>query len=308
MRIGIDLGGMSVKAGLVDNEYNIVKRDSIVTDLTSGEQIIKDIVTLCKRMADSQSDKIESIGIGVPGHVDSKTRRVVHCNNIPVANVDLRAQVEKECGIKTYIDNDANVAALGEVIAGAAKGYDSAVMITLGTGVGSGIVINKKIFVGCNGAAGELGHMVIKEDGLQCNCGRRGCYELYASATALIRQTREAMVNDPESIMWKYCDGDIFKVNGKTAFDALRAGDKTGAKVIDQFIKYLAVGVVDMIDILQPDAIIIGGGISKEGDYLVKPLQKIVEDERYSKGEVQTQIIIAERGNDAGIIGAAFLD
>lgn len=309
MRVGIDLGGMSIKAGLVDDNYNIIKKDSVVTDLNSGEQIIQDIIMLCERMKEATPDKkLDSIGIGVPGHVDSKSKKVVYCNNIPVSDVDLRARVEEACGVKTYIDNDANVAALGEVIAGAAKGYDSAVMITLGTGVGSGIVINRRIFVGCNGAAGELGHMVIKEDGLVCNCGRRGCFELYASATALIRQTREAMVNAPESVMWKYCEGDIFKVNGKTAFDALRAGDKTGIAVIDQYIKYLAVGVVDMIDILQPDAIIIGGGISKERDYLIKPLEKIVRQERYSKGETQTKIIVAELGNDAGIIGAAFLD
>jgi len=169
MRVGIDLGGMSIKAGLVDDKYNIIKKDSVVTDVNSGEQIINDIITLCERMREATPDKkLESIGIGVPGHVDSKTKKVVYCNNIPVSNVDLRARVEEACGVRTYIDNDANVAALGEVIAGAAKGYDSAVMITLGTGVGSGIVINRKIFVGCNGAAGELGHMVIKADGIQC--------------------------------------------------------------------------------------------------------------------------------------------
>ncbi len=309
MRVGIDLGGMSVKAGLVDDNYNIVKKDSVVTDINSGEQIINDIIMLCERMKAATPDgKLDSIGIGVPGHVDSKSKMVLYCNNVPISNIDVRAKVEEACGVKTFIDNDANVAALGEVIAGAAKGYDSAVMITLGTGVGSGIVINRRIFVGCNGAAGELGHMVIKEDGLPCNCGRHGCFELYASATALIRQTREAMVNAPDSIMWKYCEGDIFKVNGKTAFDALRAGDETGTRVIYQFVRYLAVGVVDMIDILQPDAIIIGGGISKEKDYLIKPLEKIVEEERYSKGDTQTKIIVAELGNDAGIIGAAYLD
>lgn len=309
MRIGIDLGGMSVKAGLIDENYNIIAKDSVPTDLTSGENIINDIIALVERMkANAPDGKIESIGIGVPGHVDSKTKKVLVCNNVPVCNVDVRARVEEACGIKTHIDNDANVAALGEVMAGAAKGYDSAVMITLGTGVGSGIIIDRRILVGCNGAAGEIGHMVIESDGIKCNCGRKGCFELYASATALMRQTREAMQADAESAMWKLCDGDIENVSGKTAFDAMRANDASGKKVVEQYIKYLSIGVIDIINLLQPDAIIIGGGISKEKDNLIKPLEEIVKVELYSQGDVQTKLVIAQLGNDAGIIGAALLD
>lgn len=309
MRIGIDLGGMSIKAGLVDDAYRIQYKDSAVTETNQGaDKIIGDMIKLIGRIRAANPDvPVECIGIGVPGHVDKKTKLVVICNNIPVSNVDVRGRIESATGIPTFIDNDANVAAFGEVIAGAAKDYRDAVMITLGTGVGAGIVINNQIYSGCNGAAGELGHMVIEYDGLPCNCGRRGCLELYASASALVRLTREAMDAHPESLMWQLCENDAAKASGKTSFDAMRKGDAVAKQVIDDYVRYLAVGVVDVIDMFQPEAIIIGGGISKEGDFLLKPLKEIVKRERYSKGEDQTKLVIAQLGNDAGIIGAAFL-
>ena len=307
MKIGIDLGGMSIKAGLVDDSYKIVYKETAPTDVKNGmEKLCNDIIALIERVCEKASDKVDAIGIGVPGHVDKASGRIVYCNNIPLADMDLRAAIEEKTGIKTYINNDANVAALGEVLAGAASEYSDAVMITLGTGVGCGIVMNNKIFLGCNGAAGEIGHITIETDGLPCACGRRGCYELYASATALMRLTREAMEKNPDSKMWEIAK-TLDDVNGKTAFDARRAGDAAGSAVVDTYVKYLAAGLVDIINLLQPEALIIGGGVSKEGEYLLSLLREVIERERYSRGDVQTELVIAKLGNDAGIIGASQL-
>ncbi|MEG2857760.1 MAG: ROK family protein, partial [Clostridia bacterium] len=260
MKIGIDLGGMSVKAGVIGKDYKILYKESITTDVENGaKKLAADIIELVKRiMAKFPNETTSSIGIGVPGDVNKYTKRVVYCNNIPIADFDLRGAIEDATGVKTYIDNDANIAALGEVVAGAAREYSDAVMVTVGTGVGAGIIIDNKIFNGCNGAAGEIGHDVIVVDGIECACGRRGCFEKYASATALIRMTREAMETDKKTLMWQLCDGNIENVSGKTAFDARRAGDGAGTRVVDVFAKYLATGIVNIVNVFQPQAVIIG--------------------------------------------------
>ena len=208
------------------------------------------------------------------------------------------------------IGNDANAAALGEFLAGSAKGSKNAIAITLGTGVGGGIIIDGKIYSGSNYAGAELGHMVIVKDGRECGCGRKGCWEAYASATALINMTKEAIRNEKAefSYMLHLADDDIDNVNGKTAFDAQQAGDNTGAEVIDQYIGYLATGLINVINIFQPDVLCIGGGIANQGENLLGPLRTIIEQERFTKyNEKQTKVCIASLGNDAGIIGAARL-
>lgn len=308
MRIGIDLGGMSIKAGLVDESLKIRYKKAVETDVTgTGDKIISDMIGLIHSVINENPGcTIEHIGIGVPGYVD-KQQIVQNCNNIPLNSVDLRSIIGREVQIPINVDNDANVAALGEVLAGAAKNYEDAVMITIGTGIGSGIVIGNQIYRGCNGAAGELGHIVIEKNGVSCNCGRRGCYEKYASASALIEQTKQAMKEHPESIMWELCNGNIDSANGKTAFDAWRKKDAAGTAVLDCFISYLATGLVDIVNMFQPEAIIIGGGISKEGDTLLNLLLPYLEQERYTKEGMQTDILIAQLGNDAGIIGASQL-
>ncbi len=306
MKIGIDLGGMSIKAGLVDDELNIVYKETAPTDVNSSEVLCNDIISLILKVREKTDEEITSIGIGIPGDVDKITGKVIYCNNIPLNNFDLRAVIEEKTNIPTFIGNDANVAALGEVLAGAAKEYSDAVLVTIGTGIGCGIVMNNKIYLGCNGAAGELGHHIIEAGGRMCNCGRRGCFELYASATALIRATKEKMQLSKESKMWEIAGG-LENVNGKTAFDAYRAGDKAGTEVVEEFITYLAAGLVNVVNIFQPDALIIGGGISKEGQFLLDLVSPIIERERYSRGDVQTKLLIAELGNDAGIIGASQL-
>ena len=206
------------------------------------------------------------------------------------------------------MDNDAHCAALAESAAGAEKGTNSSVTITLGTGVGSGIIIDGKVYSGFNFAGGEIGHTVIVVDGEPCGCGRKGCWESYASATALIRQTKQAAKENPESAINKLVDGDMNKVDAKTAFDAAKLGDKTGEMVVKQYIRYIAEGIINVINIFMPEVLVIGGGVCKEGDYLLNPLKEIVKEGVYSKEEIpQTEIKIAQMGNAAGIVGAAML-
>ena len=208
-----------------------------------------------------------------------------------------------------YFDNDANCAALGEAVAGCGKGVKDFIMITLGTGVGSGIIVNGKLVTGLNYAAGEMGHTVIVYNGEQCNCGRRGCWEKYSSATALITQTKDAMRRNASSVMWDMVDGDITKVTGRTAFDAMRKGDEVAKKVVDKYIGYLACGISNIVNIFQPEILAVGGGIGNEKENLLTPVRKILASERYSiHAKKQTALRVAELGNDAGIIGAALLD
>ena len=307
MKIGIDLGGTNIAGGLVSDDGRLIYKTSTPTICDRGEEglLLEILKVINSLLSNEAAENVTAIGIGVPGHVDEKEGLVVICNNIPFENTPLASFITEKTGLPCYLGNDANAAALAEVRAGCAKDYNDAVMITLGTGVGSGLIFGKKIFAGCNGAAGEIGHISLFPDGLQCNCGRRGCFELYASATALKNQTREAMKKNPESKLWKFAK-TLDDANGKTAFDAMREGDEVGREVVSQYIRYLSIGVLDIINFLFPEAIIFGGGISKEGENLLAPLRKIIDRECYSTYGKKPALLIAELGNDAGIIGAAF--
>ena len=312
-RLGIDLGGTNIAAGVVDEDYKIIGTGKVKTGAHRSNDEIADDMAKAARMAieDAGIDisEITAMGIGSPGSVIPSKGIVATSNNLKFSNLPLCAMMKERLGVDFYIENDANAAAYGELLAGAGKGYKNFVAITLGTGVGSGIIIDGKIFSGSNNAGGELGHTVIVVDGEACTCGRKGCWETYASATALIRQTKAEMEANKESIMWKLCDGDINRVNGKTAFDAMRENDESGIKVVKEYLRYIAIGITNVINIFQPEVLCIGGGISKEGDVLTKPIAQFVENERYSKNiEKQTVVKVAALGNDAGIIGAAFLD
>lgn len=309
--IGIDLGGTNIAAGLVNEEGKIILKDSVPT-LREREynEIIKDMAMLSlKLIKDAGIDisEVKSIGIGAPGTPDNKNGILVYANNLKFRNVPIRAEMQKYINLPVYIDNDANCAALAESVAGAAKGYENSITITLGTGIGGGIVIGGKVYPGFNGAAGEVGHIVIEPKGKMCTCGRRGCWEAYGAATSLIEQTQEAAKQNPESLINKLVDNDLSKINAKTAFDAAKQGDKTGLEVVDQYIKYVAEGLVDLINVFTPEVIVVGGGVSKEGEYLLKPLREYIAKDVYAKDVPQTQIKAATMGNDAGIIGAAML-
>lgn len=310
--IGIDLGGTNIVAAVVDDKYNIVGKSKTPTNSPrSAEEIFDDIAKVCREaMAEAKLtiDDISSIGMGTPGTVNGDGI-IEFANNLGFDNVPARDMLKERLGdIPVYIDNDANCAALGEAYAGCGNGSKSFVAVTLGTGVGSGIIVDGKIVKGVNFAGGECGHTVIMVDGEQCTCGRKGCWEAYASATALIRQTKAAMEKYPDSVMHELA-AEEGKISGRTAFDAMRKGDIAGIKVVNDYIKYVACGLINIVNALQPEIVCVGGGICNEGDTLLKPLNRYVNAERYSiHSKLQTKILRAQLGNDAGIIGAALLN
>lgn len=315
-RLGIDLGGTNIVAGVVDEKYKIVAKASCKTNVPRPESEICDsmaqVALKAMEKAKISLKDIKSVGIGVPGAVNPKNGIVEYSANLFFHNWEIVQMMQERLdNIKVNIENDANAAALGEYLAGSAKGAKNAIAITLGTGVGGGIIIDGKIYSGSNFAGAELGHMVIVKDGKECACGRQGCFEAYASATGLIALTKQKILEEKLefSYMLKLCDGDINKVNGRTAFDAMRDGDPTAKAVVEEYIGYLGCGIVNIINIFQPDILCVGGGISNEGENLLGPLRTIVERERYTKhNDNQTVICKCTLGNDAGIIGAAYLD
>lgn len=311
--IGIDLGGTNIVASVVDDDYNIIGTSKTPTNSPrSADEIFDDIADVCEeavKTAGLTMEDIDSVGMGTPGTVN-QDGVIEFANNLAFNNVPARTMLAKRINKpeeKVFIENDANCAALGEAYAGCGNGARDFVAVTLGTGVGSGVIIGGKIVNGVNYAGGECGHMVIVVDGEQCSCGRKGCWEAYASATALIRQTKKAMEEYPDSLMHKLAKEEG-KVSGRTAFDAMRLGDIAGIKVVDDYIKYVACGLINIVNALQPEIICIGGGICNEGETLMKPLRRFVQSERYSiHSKIQTKIVKAELGNDAGVIGAALL-
>ena len=311
--IGIDLGGTNIVASVVDDDYNIIGTSKTPTNSPrSADEIFDDIADVCEeavKTAGLTMEDIDSVGMGTPGTVN-QDGVIEFANNLAFNNVPARTMLAKRINKpeeKVFIENDANCAALGEAYAGCGNGAKDFVAVTLGTGVGSGVIIGGKIVNGVNYAGGECGHMVIVVDGEQCSCGRKGCWEAYASATALIRQTKKAMEEYPDSLMHKLAKEEG-KVSGRTAFDAMRLGDIAGIKVVDDYIKYVACGLINIVNALQPEIICIGGGICNEGETLMKPLRRFVQSERYSiHSKIQTKIVKAELGNDAGVIGADLL-
>ena len=308
MYIGIDLGGTNIAIGIVDEKGKIIVQGSTPTlSPRSYTEIVKDMVTLCEKLtaeAGISMNDIKAVGIGTPGSVDYEKGSVAYSNNLKFNDAPLRDEFQKYYNIPVVLENDANSAAYGEYIA---NGGDAGVFlaITLGTGVGGGIILDKKIFRGANGAGGELGHFTLVHNGALCSCGKKGCWEAYASVTALINQTKVAIEKHPESLMKSLAE-ENGHVSGRTAFDAAKKGDPAAKEVVDKYIEYVADGLVSIVNIFQPDKIVVSGGISKEGDYLLDPVREYVKKYDYNKLFKRTEIETATLYNDAGIIGAAF--
>ncbi len=311
--LGIDLGGTNIAVGIVDENYKIIARASSKTKTDSAEQVADAMAATARealKNANLTLNDVPWIGLGSPGTVNKATGLIEYANNLPFKNTPLEKMLsERLDGKKVLMENDANAAAYGEYMAGALKGADNAIAITLGTGVGGGVIIDHKIYSGSNYAGAELGHTVIVVDGRPCTCGRHGCWETYASATGLIKTTQEHMEKAPkDSPLWTIVGGDIEKVNGRTAFDAMRQGDPVGKEIVDEYIHYLSEGVVNMVNIFQPDILCIGGGISNERETLMAPVRDFVAKQQYAMNSSKKTVICrAELGNDAGIIGAALL-
>lgn len=313
MYVGIDLGGINIAVGLVDDQYRIIKKGSVPTGRErSFSAIMADAAQLIQQLlteSGMSAADVQCIGMGSPGVPDVEKKLIVAASNFPQIDFsDFRAEMEKYFpGVPVYVENDANAAAYGEILAGAARGIDNAVVVTLGTGVGGGVIIDKKIYAGFNHGGSEIGHMVLNFNGPACGCGRSGCFEVYASATALIKQTAEMIQSYPDSVIHEMINHDPSKINGKTAFDAAKQGDRAGEKVVAKFVEYLGIGIMNIINVFQPEAIVIGGGICKEGEYLLSRLNAYVERYLYTDKIPHAKLLTATLGNDAGIIGAAML-
>ncbi|MCR5557108.1 MAG: ROK family protein [Butyrivibrio sp.] len=330
-RIGIDVGGTNIAMGVVDESYRIIEKKSIKTSENSNPQEmieaiaegIWELIAGLSEAAENASEKdiksydlIETIGIGVPGTAELDTGKILYANNLGFEDVPFLTELKKvlgpELAEKTYFENDANAAAIGEYITG---GYNVPVfvMVTLGTGIGGGMIINGKLLRGCNYAAAEFGHMSINIDGCDCNCGRKGCFEDYASATALVEQAKEALKSPEgkESLLWKDIE-TAEDLDGEKFFGAAKAGDAVAIDVLDGYCNYLAEGLTNLINILQPDVIVLSGGITRAADlFLDKVKEKVARDIYSRTSKVNTQITLA-RGisdsGDVGIIGAALVD
>lgn len=309
MYIGIDLGGTNIAAGLVSDDGKILCQGSVPTNNgRPNEEIVKDMAELAKSLISEYGavvDDIKAVGIGCPGTIDFETGEVVYSNNIKMEHFPLAEIFRKYLDIPVKVDNDANCAALGEYVVNG-QGAKSFLFITLGTGVGGGLVLNGEMYRGFNGAAIEAGHITLVSGGEPCTCGKDGCWESYASVTALIRDTKRAMEKHPESVMHEIAAKEG-KVSGRTSFEAAKLGDEAGKAVVAQYAKYVADGIVSCENFLQPEIIAIGGGISREGDYLLEPVKKYIAEHRFNKFMPKSKIVTATLFNDAGIIGAAMI-
>lgn len=313
MRVGVDIGGMSIKIGLLDDNKKIVAKKVISTqsDILPAEGVVANIAEAIITLLEENNlavEQCESIGVACPGTVDGRTGVVLYSNNIRWENVPMLDILRTKLPVPMFLANDADAAALAEVIAGAAKDKENAVLLTLGTGVGSGVIMNGKIFIGPNRGGCELGHMVIRHGGKPCTCGRKGCFETYASATALMELARETAAVHPESLMNTMADGDVKKIDGRIVFDAEKAGDKAAKLVVEQYEEDLSVGIANIINIFRPEVVILGGGVSAQEKYLTDALQEKVNGMCYGGSICEAaQIVTSELKNDAGIIGAAYL-
>ena len=303
---GVDVGGTTVKLGLFNTDGDLLEKWEIptVTD-NHGAKILPDVAnSILKKMdeREMERDDVEGVGIGAPGPIDSEGT-VYGAVNLGWGTFSIKKELQSLLNMPVEAGNDANVAALGEMWQGGAKGYKNVILATLGTGVGSGIISRGKILSGLRGGAGEAGHMLLVLDGEPCTCGRRGCWEAYASATALIRQTRQAALAHPESLL-----AQVEEITGRTAFDAAQQGDATAAEVVARYAVYVAAGLTDFVNILAPEMILLGGGISRQGEVLLAPIREYVATHCFGQREGAIPTIAAAKlGNEAGIIGAAAL-
>jgi len=307
MRIGVDLGGTNIAAGIVSDDGKVLAKKSVPTGAHRGsDAVMSDIILLCNELVCESAFPVRHVGIGCPGTVNSKEGIVLLAPNINFKDVPVSRQMSRLLNIPVYLDNDANCAALGEAKFGAARGSQNSVIITLGTGIGGGIVIGGKVYTGTFFGAGEVGHQIIHAGGNVCGCGRRGCWEAYASASSLIRQAKRWAHRITTSMIAEMAGGDMDQVTAKIIFDAAGAGDGLAREVIDEYVNNLCIGMSNLINIFQPDVMVIGGGVSGHGQGLLDAIGCRIPDMVFNS-DIVTKFVIAELGNDAGIVGAACL-
>lgn len=309
--IGIDLGGTYIKGGIVNKEGDILIKKEVKTHVEQGyERVTDDISTLIKDLANELHINVKdicSIGVGIPG-VANKDGMVYYATNLHWTNVPLGDILRKEfTNIPVYVENDATVAALAEYVKGSMKNKDSGVMLTLGTGVGGGIIINKKVFSGSHGLGSEIGHMIIGDNFYNCNCGNNGCLETYASATALIKYAKKLIQEGNNTLILEKAQNNLDQINAKIIVDCAKEGDGIAIKCVDRLIKYLSIGIANIMNIMDPQVVSIGGGLSKAGDFILDKVKEEVPKYVLFKELKYGNIVLATLGNDAGIIGSAML-
>lgn len=320
--VGIDLGGTNIAVGIVNENYKLISRYSKPTVAGRvADEICEDMAFSVKEAVSRAGCTMEDIkwaGIGIPGTINFHSGMISFTNNLGFDGLPIKNMMEEKLGLTVFLENDANAAAYGEALVGAGKDKNHILMLTLGTGVGGAYISDRKIFAGRDNMGGEFGHIGIVVDGRPCTCGRKGCLEAYVSATALAQSMREAMEIHPESVAWNLVSS-LHEVEGRTVFQAMELNDSTAKQVFEKFIEYLSYGIVNYINLFMPEQIIIGGGISNQGNCLVLPLRKKVKQYLYNERNTGIlresplcsikcpQIICAKLKNDAGIIGAALL-
>lgn len=306
--IGIDLGGTNIKGALVDENGALLREHHLPTRVERGNDAVADGIAAVIRTLSEGETALGGVGVGCPGTIDDESGVIRYAANLRMRNYDLRAALETRCGCCAHLGNDANVAALGEALVGVGRGCESLIVVTLGTGVGGGVVLGGRLLTGYTGAASELGHMVIHSGGEPCTCGRRGCFEAYASATALIRETKRAMTAHPESLMHTLA-AQRGTVDGRTAFDAAACGDEAARRVTETYIDNLACGLANLVNIFYPQTIALSGGVANQGEALLAPLREKVEKMTFGSvsAEKHTLLTLCTLGYRAGMVGAALL-
>ncbi len=309
--IGIDVGGTGIKGGVITEKGEILAKHSIPTGAGRPyEEVISDIANLCFLVigkAGVSIRDIQSIGVGVPGICDPATGIIPFCTNLGWHNVPFISEIHKHIDLPVHVDNDATVAGLAESVAGVSAGSKSSIFITLGTGIGGGIVINGRPYSGIHGVGSEIGHMVIHKGGELCTCGNRGCFERYSSATAIIREARKALPDHPESLIAERCHGNPEEIDARIVFDSAKDGDTTACSIVNDYVQSLAIGIVNLINIMDPEIIVLGGGVAAAGDFLLNSVREAVKPLIFYKDMPYASIELARLGSDAGIIGAALL-
>lgn len=311
MYIGVDLGGTNIVVGLVDSSGNLLESKSCPTGRERGfDAVVEDIVTLTRQLLETDivKDKpVKGIGVGIPGIADPETGVVISCVNLFWENVPLRSALERELSLPVFIDNDATLAGLAEYEVGVMKSAKSGVFLTLGTGVGGGIIIDHQVISGKHGIASEVGHMVVGDSDTKCNCGRKGCLETFASSTAIIAYTKKYLSDHPTSVIHEQIKGDKSKIDGRLIFDAAKAGDAFALKSVHRFAHYLAIGIMNIVAVIDPEMFVLGGGIAGAGDFLLEIVREALEKEKYFPAVPVGKLCLAELKNDAGVLGGAFL-
>lgn len=309
--IGIDLGGTTIKVGVVSAQGRILAEHSVETLAKRPYQDVVHDMSLCishvLKQTNLTQDDIASVGIGIPGIADQRTGSVIFCTNLGWRNVPLREELQKYIQKPVYIDNDATVAGYAESISGVSRGCSCSVFLTLGTGLGAGIVINGRPWSGAHGVGSEIGHMTLVVDGVPCTCGNDGCVERYCSATAIIRMAKQSCLGYPDCDMVQRVKGDLDRIDAKVVIDSAKAGDPVAMRVFDRYCKYLAITVNNITAFLDPEMIVLGGGVSTAGDFLLNNVREQLPRYLMYKTLPSPQLRLAQLGNEAGILGAALL-